>query len=83
MNDVGYEFWVSAVIVGALVVWATSIGALRTGLLPKWFAWLGVLVGIIQLFAVFFVPVFVYWGWILVAAVLLWWRPAASRATAA
>jgi magnesium-transporting ATPase (P-type) len=79
-NDTGYAFWVGAVMVGALVVWATSAVALRTGLLPRWFAWLGVLVGIIQLFAVFFVPAFVYWGWILVASVLLTWRPAPASA---
>lgn len=82
-SDMGYEFWISAVIVGALVVWPTSAVALRTGLLPRWFAWLGVLVGIIQLFAIFFVPVFVYWGWIVVAAVLLWRTQAGSRAAAA
>ena len=58
--------------------WATSAAALRTGLLPRWFAWLGILVGIIQLFAIFFFPAFVYWAWILVAAILLLSRPAAS-----
>jgi len=82
VNDTGYAFWVAAVMVGALVVWATSAVALRTGLLPRWFAWLGILVGIIQLFAIFFVPAFVYWGWILVASILLTWRPAPARAAA-
>jgi Domain of unknown function (DUF4386) len=82
VNDTGYAFWVAAVMVGALVVWATSAVALRTGLLPRWFAWLGIFVGIIQLFAIFFVPAFVYWGWILVASVLLTWRPAPARAAA-
>ena len=71
--------WVSAVITGALVVWATSTVALRTGLLPRWLGWLGILVGIIQLFAIFFFPVFLYWGWILVVAILLLLRPAAPR----
>jgi hypothetical protein len=59
------------VVAGALVVWATSAVALRTGLLPRWFGWLGILVGIIQLFAILFFPVFAYWGWIVVAAALL------------
>src|SRR6266542_3034039 len=80
LNDTGYEFWIGAVVAGALVVWATSAVALRTGLLPRWFGWLGILVGIIQLFAIFFFPVFVYWGWIVVAGTLLAWRPAASHA---
>ena len=78
VNDTAYEFWVAAVIVGALVVWTTSAVGLRTGLLPRWFCWLGVLVGVIQLAAIVFVPVFVYWGWILVAALLLL-RTRASR----
>jgi hypothetical protein len=75
LNDLGYELWVGAVVVGAIVVWATSAVALRTALLPRWFAWLGILVGVILLFAIFFVPAFVYWGWILIAAGLLAWRP--------
>jgi hypothetical protein len=82
LNDTGYELWVSAVVVGALVVWASSAVALRTGFLPRWFGWLGILVGIIQLFAIFFIPAFVYWGWILVTAVLLVWRPAGWRGAA-
>jgi hypothetical protein len=83
-QSVGYEFWVAAVVVGALVVWATSAVALRTGVLPRWFAWLGVLVGVINLLAVFFIPAFVYWGWIVVASFLLLRtrRPAATRPAA-
>jgi hypothetical protein len=80
LNDTAYLFWVSAVVVAALVVWATSAVALRTGLLPRWFAWLGILAGILQLFAIFFIPAFIYWGWIVVAAALLTWRPAGWRA---
>jgi hypothetical protein len=71
VSDTGYEFWVGAVIAGALVVWVTSAVALRTGLLPRWFGWLGIVVGIIQLFAIVFVPVFVYWGWLLLVSALL------------
>ncbi len=81
-QDAAYELWVSAVIVGAIVVWATSALALRTRVLPRWFGWLGILVGVIQLFAIVFIPVFVYWGWILVAAVLLALRPAGPRPAA-
>ena len=73
-QDTGYVMWVGAVIVGALVVWATSAIALRSGLLPKWFAWLGVLAGILQLLAVFFIPVFIFWGWILIVSMFLFIR---------
>jgi hypothetical protein len=82
LNDLGYVIWVGAVIVGALVVWATSAVALRSGLLPKWFAWLGVLAGILQLLAIFFIPVFIFWGWILITSGLLFFRSAAARTPA-
>jgi hypothetical protein len=82
VNDLGYVVWVGAVIVAALLVWATSAIALRSGLLPKWFAWLGVLAGILQLLAIFFVPVFIFWGWILITSLLLVFRSATARTPA-
>jgi hypothetical protein len=82
-NDLGYEIWVASVVVGAVLVWSASAVAMRTGLLPRWFAWLGVAVGVVLLFALFFIPVFVYWGWIIVAAALLTWRAAAEAKGAA
>ncbi|MGB2954267.1 MAG: hypothetical protein WBB74_12880 [Gaiellaceae bacterium] len=82
VGDMGYTFWVAAVVVSALVVWSTSAVALRTGLLPRWFGWLGVVIGAINLLAVFFIPAFIYWGWLLVASVFLAWRPAARTSAA-
>jgi hypothetical protein len=79
VQDFGYMAWVGAVIVAALTVWSTSAIALRSGLLPKWFAWIGVVAGILQLFAIFFIPAFIFWGWILVASVLLFARGAAAH----
>ena len=82
VQDFGYMVWVGAVIVAALTVWATSAIALRSAILPKWFAWTGVLAGILQLFAIFFIPAFIFWGWVLVASLLLTWRPAVARTAA-
>ena len=81
-SDAGYLLWIGAVVLGALVVWATSAVALKTGMLPRWFAWVGVVVGVICLFAIFFIPAFVYWAWILVASLLLL-RPGARAPRAA
>jgi hypothetical protein len=75
-QELGYQIWVASVVVGALVVWATSAAALQTGVLPRWFAWFGVVVGVICLVAVFFIPIFVYWLWIIMAGILLMRRPA-------
>jgi hypothetical protein len=77
VNDLGYSVWVGAVVVAAGLVWATSTVARRSGLFPKWFVWIGVLAGILQLFAIFFIPAFIFWGWILIASLLLFFRPAA------
>jgi hypothetical protein len=74
LNDTGYLIWVSATMIGAITVWASSAIALRRGVFPRWFAWLGVLVGVVQLFAVFFIPILVSWAWILIASLLLTWR---------
>ena len=82
IGDLGYEIWVAAVIVGAVLVWATSTLALRTAVLPRWFGWLGLLVGLILLFAVVFLPAFVYAGWIVLAAALLTWLPARAASPA-
>jgi hypothetical protein len=82
IGDLGYEIWVAAVIVGAVVVWATSALALRTDVLPRWFGWLGLAVGLILLFAILFVPAFVYAGWIVLASGLLTWLPARAASTA-
>jgi hypothetical protein len=69
--DAGYLAWVSATVIGAVTVWATSAVAIRTAFLPRWFGWAGVLVGVIQLFAFLFVPAFAFFLWLLVAGLLL------------
>jgi hypothetical protein len=74
LSDAGYQCWVVGTIIGAIVVWATSAVVLRTGILPRWFAWLSILVGVVQLLAIFFVPILLWWAWILVTGALLTWR---------
>ena len=55
-------------VAAVLMVLATSLVALRTGVFPRWFAWIGFLVALTLLVAFFFVPVFILWGWILVVS---------------
>lgn len=83
LNDTGYLAWVGATVIGALTVWAASAVALRTAFLPRWFGWVGVLVGVIQLLAFFFIPAFVFWLWILVAGALLMSRPSVRPVSSA
>jgi hypothetical protein len=80
MVDAGYLAWVSATVIGAVTVWATSAVAIRTAFLPRWFGWAGVVVGVLQLLAFLFIPAFAFFLWLLVAGVLLSMRsPAGSE----
>jgi hypothetical protein len=83
LNNTGYGIFISGVMTASLLVWAASALAIRTGVLPRWFGWLGVLVGLLLLAAFAFIPVFLLWAWVLVASVLLLWRPAVARVPAA
>jgi hypothetical protein len=73
-NDGGFAFWVAGAIVGSVTVWSTSALVLRTGFLPRWFGWLGVLLGVVQLFGILFLPALVFWAWLLIASALLTWK---------
>jgi len=78
--DTAYFGWISATAVGAVLVWTTSAVALRTQVLPRWFGRVGILVGISQLFGIFFFPFVVWWLWLAAASILLVVRPARARA---
>ena len=71
LNDTGYLMWVSATMIGAVRGLGSAAIALRRAVFPRWFAWLSVLVGIVQLFAVLFFPILLGWAWILVAGLLV------------
>jgi hypothetical protein len=81
--DTAYASWVAAVAVSALVVWGTSAVALRTGVLPRWYAIASVPAGIVQLFGFLFFPFFVWWLWLIVTSVLLVARPRTAVAPVA
>ena len=70
-------------IISSVVVWTTSAVALRTGLLPRWYARLGIAAGVVQLFGFFFFPFFVWWLWIIVTSLLLVSRRNAATVTVA
>jgi hypothetical protein len=83
MNDLGYGVWFSGTTIAAALVATTALVALRTGLLPKWLAWLSFLVALTMLVAFFFIPVLIMLGWILVVSVTLILRPSATVSRAA
>jgi hypothetical protein len=77
--------FVAAVMVASVFVLATSMAALRTGVLPSWLGRAGLIVAVLMLFAFFWIPVLIFLAWTLVAS--LWmmasaWRTATPPATA-
>jgi len=80
---VAYITWVIALFVSSVVLWATSAVALRTRALPRWYAVAGIIVGIVQLFGLFFFPFVAWWLWIVVTSVLLTTRRAPAPAAVA
>jgi hypothetical protein len=64
LDDMGYFLWFSGATVASGTVLATAIVALRTGVLPKWIAWLSLPVVLTMLAAFFFIPFLIMCGWI-------------------
>ena len=69
LSDTGYGVFISGTTVLALTVAATAVLALRSGLLPKWIAWLSFPVALTMLVSVFFIPFLIMLGWLLVVSV--------------
>lgn len=70
-SDAGYLLLVAGVMVAAIMVLAASTAALRTGILPAWLGWVGLVVAVAMLFAVVFVPILVFVAWVLVVSLVM------------
>ena len=81
LSVASYITWMAALFMSSAVVWATSAVALRTGVLPRWYALTGIVVGVVQLFGLFFFPLVAWWVWIVITSVLLVTRRKLARAT--
>ena len=80
-DDAGYVMHATgAAALGAMII-AASLAFMWAAVWPKWAGWLGVLVGILAIGAIFFFTQFLFLLWILVVSVLMFLRPmATSRA---
>ncbi len=83
VDNMGYAIWISGTTIALLVVLATGLVGLRTGLLPKWLALVSFLVALTMIAAFAFVPFRIFLGWMLVVSIVLIWKPAADEAPAA
>ena len=59
---------------GLLLVLTASILSLRTGVLPRWLAWLGIVMAIVLLFDVVYVNIVPLLVWVLAASIVLLMR---------
>ena len=81
-DDVGYVMHATgAAALGAMII-AVSLAFMWAAVWPKWAGWLGVIVGILAIGAIFFFTQFLFLLWILVVSVLMFLRgvPTAARA---
>jgi hypothetical protein len=69
-DDAAWVAFAAAGLGAALMVIPASLAAIRGGL-PTWLGWLGVLAGIVSLATIFFVGMFAWTAWILVASIVM------------
>src|SRR4051794_279840 len=70
-DDTGYVLYATGGVGMAALIIATSVLTSRAALIPRWLGVIGVIVGILAVFSVFFFPQFLVLIWLLVAGVLL------------
>jgi hypothetical protein len=70
-TNAGYLTLVSGVMLASILVLSASTAALRTGVMPAWLGWTGLVVAVIMLFAVFFIPILIFVAWVLVVSLLM------------
>jgi len=68
---------------GILLLLATSALIVRTGVLPRWLAWLGIPVAVALVFDVTYMNILPFVGWVLVASIALLMRQHEAATAAA
>jgi Domain of unknown function (DUF4386) len=65
---------------GLLVLLAAALAIFRTGVFPRWLAWLGIVAAIVLLFDVIYGNIFPFWVWVFVASIVMVRRREATTA---
>ena len=72
----GYALWFGGTTIALLVVLCVGLVGLRGQLIPKWLAWVSILVAILMLASFAFIPFLIWLGWVLVVSLVwLFWKP--------
>ena len=67
---------------GLLLLLAAAAVILRTGVLPRWLAWLAVIAAIALLFDLIYGTIFPFWTWVLIASIVMLVRREEAATTA-
>jgi hypothetical protein len=70
----GYGAFVGAQMIFAVTVFVVALLTFRTRLFPIWFGWASLIVGLILLFAIAFLPFFIFLAWIAGTSALMLWQ---------
>ena len=81
-GDAGYVIHATGGAALGVMILAASIAFIRSGVVPKWAGWVGILVALCALATIFFVTAFVWFAWILVVSIVLFAKGASSTKTA-
>ena len=76
LGNLGYAIWFGGTTIALLVVLCVALVGLRGQLIPRWLAWVSVLVAITMLASFVFVPFLIWLAWVLVVSLVwLFWKP--------
>lgn len=67
----GYLTIVAGMMIASVLVLSASTAALRTGVLPAWLGWAGLIIAVAMLFSIFFVPILAFLAWVLAVSLVL------------
>ncbi len=77
LGALGYALWFGGTTIAMLVVLCVALVGLGGQLIPRWLAWVSVVVAITMLASFTFVPFLLWLGWVLVVSLVwLFWKPA-------
>ena len=71
LGNLGYALWFAGTTIALLVVLCTALVGLRGQVIPRWLAWVSVVVAITMLASFVFLPFLIWLGWVLVVS-LIW-----------
>jgi hypothetical protein len=59
---------------GLLLLLAAAVVILRTGVLPRWLAWLGIVAAVALLFDLIYGQILPFWTWVFIASIVMLMR---------